>query len=140
MAREEFLKVTPLVEKITWRSKLSTLESTYNYYALFFRLEMSTKPSGCIIEKESVGGHWFFKKKNSTGRFVAQWLDSGDDSGKYPSFKGITKASFCNSALDDLDLWVEPPMAYGEKPDAHPDNSLVVAVYTANFIQGFYHA
>ncbi|KAJ5914117.1 Transferase [Penicillium tannophilum] len=141
------------------RFKVSTLDyltvCTYNNYALFFRLDDADKSRVAdllkaglektlsqvrhicgTIEKDPTGGHSFVKKKNSTVQFVVQWLDCADDSDIYPSFDEIEKANFCTSALGDLNRWSVPPMTYGEKPEAHPDNSPVVAAYKANFIRG----
>lgn len=141
------------------RFSFSTLDylsvCTYNNYALFFRVDDADKPrvvetlkAGLArtlsqvrhicgtIEKDPSGGYSFVKKKDSNVRFVVQWLDSPKDSAAYPSFDDIAKANFCTSALGDLSCWSVPPMTYGEKPEAHPDCSPVVAAYKANFIRG----
>ncbi|OQE34825.1 hypothetical protein PENCOP_c015G02132 [Penicillium coprophilum] len=141
------------------RFKVSTLDyltaCTYNNYALFFRVDDADKArvvdvlkTGLertlsqvrhicgTIEKDPSGGHSFVKKKNSTVQFVVQWLDSPEDSDDYPSFDEVAEKNFCTSALGDLKRWSVPPMTYGEKPEAHPDNSPVVAAYKLNFIRG----
>ncbi|KAL4912547.1 transferase [Aspergillus aurantiobrunneus] len=141
------------------RFKISTLDYltglTYCNYALFFRLADADKArvadvlkSGIehtlsqvrnlcgTIERDASGGHSFVKKKDSTVRFVVQWLDAQEDSDTYPSFDEIAKRNFCSSALRDLNQWSVPPMTYGEKPEAHPDISPVAAAYKANFIRG----
>jgi hypothetical protein len=141
------------------RFPVSTLDyltvCTYNNYALFFRVDDADKPRVAdvlktglertlsqarhlcgTIEKDPSGGHSFVKKKDSTVRFVVQWLDSPQDSDAYPSFDEIARGNFCTSVLGDLNRWSVPPMTYGEKPEAHPDSSPVVAAYKANFIRG----
>lgn len=128
---------------------------TYNNYALFFRVDDADKARVAnvlkiglertlsqvrhicgTIEKVSSGGHSFFKKKDSTVRFVVQWLDSNEDGDAYPTFDEIAQGNFCTSVLGDLNRWSVPPMTYGEKPEAHPDSSPVAAAYKANFIRG----
>ncbi|KAJ5712077.1 Transferase [Penicillium malachiteum] len=141
------------------RFKVSTLDyltvCTYNNYAIFFRVEDADKPriaeelkTGLertlsqvrhicgTIEKDPSNGHFFVKKKDSTVQFVVQWLDSPEKSNDYPSFDEIAGGNFCTSVLGDLARWSVPTMTYGEKPEAHPDNSPVVAAYKANFIRG----
>ncbi|KAJ6034670.1 hypothetical protein N7460_008845 [Penicillium canescens] len=139
--------------------KVSTLDyltvCTYNNYALFFRLEdveksrvvevliaglertLSQARHLCgVIEKDPVGGHSFVKKKDSTVRLFVQWLDSPDVSEDYPSLDEIHDGNYRTSLLGDIQRWSVPPMTYGEKPEAHPDNNPVVASYKANFIRG----
>ncbi|KAJ5822673.1 Transferase [Penicillium robsamsonii] len=141
------------------RFKVSTLDyltaCTYNNYALFFRLDDADKTRVAdvlkaglertlsqvrhicgTIEKDPSGGYSFVKKKDSTVQFVVQWLDAPEDSDDYPSFDEIAKGNFCTSVLGDLKCWSVPPMTYGEKPEAHPDSSPVVAAYKVNFIRG----
>jgi hypothetical protein len=129
--------------------------SQYNNYALFFRLEDAKKSrvvevliAGLertlsqarhlcgIMEKDPAGGHSFVKKKDSTVRLFVQWLDSPDVSEDYPSLDEIHDGNYRTSLLGDIQHWSVPPMTYGEKPEAHPDNSPVVASYKANFIRG----
>ncbi|KAF7558194.1 hypothetical protein G7Z17_g18 [Cylindrodendrum hubeiense] len=139
------------------RFKVSTLDylsvCTYNNYALFFRLDDADKTKAVevlkaglertlsqerhmcgTIEKDPEGGHSFVKKKNSTVRLFVQWLDSPDDN--YPTFDDLEKTNFSAVTLGDLKLWSVDPMTYGEKPEAHPDSSPIVAAYKANFIRG----
>ncbi|KAJ5779432.1 Transferase [Penicillium paradoxum] len=141
------------------RFKVSTLDyltaCTYNNYALFFRVDDTDKPRVAdvlktglertlsqirhicgTIEKDPSGGHSFVKKKDSTVLFVVQWLDCPEDIDVYPSFDEIAEGNFCTSVLGDLNRWSVPPMTYGEKPEAHPDSSPVIAAYKANFIRG----
>ena len=141
------------------RFKVSTLDyltvCTYNNYALFFRLEddeksrvvevliaglertLSQARHLCgVIEKDPAGGHSFVKKKDSTVRLFVQWLDSPDVSEDYPSLDEIHDGNYRTSLLGDIQRWSVPPMTYGEKPEAHPDNNPVVASYKANFIRG----
>ncbi|RSM05541.1 hypothetical protein CDV31_009532 [Fusarium ambrosium] len=139
------------------RFPVSTLDyltaCTYNNYALFFRLDDADKPRAVevlkaglertlsqarhycgTIEKEPVGGHSFVKKKDSTVRFIVQWLDSPHHT--YPSFDEIEKRHFNAVALGDLELWSVPPMTYGEKPEADPNNHPVASAFKANFVRG----
>ncbi|KAJ5980365.1 Transferase [Penicillium waksmanii] len=139
------------------RFKVSTLDyltaCTYNNYALFFRMEDSMKCRAIevlklglertlsqtrhlcgTIEKDREGGHSFVKKKDDTVKFVVQRLDLEGDT--YPSFDQIEKENFRTAFLGDLNLWSVAPMTYGEKPEALPDSSPVVAAYKANFIRG----
>ncbi|KAF4767656.1 hypothetical protein N7455_006833 [Penicillium solitum] len=162
MAHQEVFQVQPfgwendLEEE---RFKVSTLDyltaCTYNNYALFFRLEDAEKNRAVdvlkaglertlsqvrhlcgTIEKDPTGGHSFVKKKDSAVKLYVQWLDSPDIRQDYPSFDEIEEGNFRTSVLGDLQRWSVPPMTYGEKPEAHPDNSPVVASYKANFIRG----
>ncbi|KAG8667760.1 hypothetical protein FPOAC2_12950 [Fusarium poae] len=141
------------------RFKVTTLDyltaCTYNNYALFFKLQDSEKQTAieilksglertlaqarhycCTIEKDPGGGHSFVKKKDSTVRLFLQWLDSPEDADKYPSFGDLERTHFSAVTLGDLEQWSVPPMTYGEKPEAHPDNSPVVSAFKANFIRG----
>ncbi|KAJ5815537.1 Transferase [Penicillium riverlandense] len=141
------------------RFKVSTLDYlsviTYNNYGLYFRLDDADKPRVAeilkaglertlsqvrhlcgTIEKDAEGGHSFVKKKDGTVRFFVQWLDSEEDSKDYPSFDELEKGHFRTALLGDLKKWSVPPMTYGDKPEAHPDNSPVTACYKANFIRG----
>ncbi|KAL2865303.1 transferase [Aspergillus lucknowensis] len=137
------------------RFKVSTLDylsvQTYNNYALFFRLADGEKHNAVevlkaglertlsqarhlcgTIERDPSGGHSFYKRKDSTVRFIVQWLDSE----QYPSLDDIEQSHFSAVKLGDLNLWSVPPMTYGEKPEANPDNHPVVAAYKANFVRG----
>ncbi|RDW84064.1 uncharacterized protein DSM5745_04390 [Aspergillus mulundensis] len=141
------------------RYRISTLDylsvSSYNNYALFFRLVDSEKPNAVnilkaglertlaqarhlcgAIEKDPSGGHAFTKRKDSTVQFVVQWLDLEEDAETYPSIDDIEEANFAAVKLGDLNLWSVPPMTYGEKPEAHIDARPVVAAYKANFVRG----
>ncbi|KAF5861865.1 hypothetical protein ETB97_012416 [Aspergillus alliaceus] len=139
------------------RFKVSTLDylaaCTYNNYALFFKLDDTEKGKAVgvlkaglertlsqarhlcgSIEKDPTGGHSFVKKKDSTVQFFVQWLDSPGE--EYPSLETIQQSHFSATTLGDLNLWSVAPMTYGEKPEAHPNNSPVVAAYKANFVRG----
>ncbi|KAM0312219.1 hypothetical protein ACHAPQ_012266, partial [Fusarium lateritium] len=87
------------------------------------------------IEKDPGGGDSFTRKKGSTVDFIVQWLDAPEDADKYPSFEDLEKTNFSAVALGDLEVWSVPPITYGEKPEAHPDNSPAVAAFKANFIR-----
>ncbi|KAJ9129749.1 Acyl transferase, partial [Coniochaeta hoffmannii] len=140
------------------RFKLSTLDylsaMTYNNYALFFKLDDSEKTKAAAvlkvglertlsqarhlvgtIEKDPDGHHSFVKRKNSTVKFVVQHLDDNPDD-NFPSFAAIEAAHFTGTSLGDINILSNAPMTYGEKPEADPDNSPVVASYKANFIPG----
>ncbi|KAI0172081.1 transferase [Hypoxylon sp. FL1284] len=139
------------------RFKCSTLDylgpSTYSNYALFFKLDDVDKSKIVValkealvrtlsqarhlcgtIEKDVGGGHSFVKKRDSTVQFHVQWLDSPDD--KYPSFDDISKNHFSATIMGDPGLWSVYPMTFGEKPEAHPDNSPVISAFKANFVRG----
>jgi hypothetical protein len=141
------------------RFKVTTLDyltaCTYNNYALFFRLDNADKEKAAAtlkeglertlsqarhyvgtIEKDAEGGHSFVKKKDSTVRFVVQWLDTPEDGAKYPSIDDIERTNYSAVTLGDLETWSVPPMTYGEKPEAHPDNHPVVSAFKANFVRG----
>ncbi|KAL3432648.1 transferase family-domain-containing protein [Aspergillus tetrazonus] len=138
------------------RFKLSTLDylsaCTYNMYALFFRLDESLSSTAVdalkaglertlsqarhlcgTIEKDPDGGHSFTKKKDSTVKFVVQWVDKDP---AYPSIDEIEATHFSAVRLGDLKRWSVQPMTYGEKSEAHPDASPAVAAYKANFVRG----
>jgi hypothetical protein len=133
------------------RFKVTTLDyssvQTYNNYALFFRLADEDKHNAAevlkaglertlsearhlcgTIEKDTAGGHSFCKKKASTVQCVVQWLESEE----YPSFDEMEQSHFSAVKLGNLNTWSVPPMTYGEKSEANPDNSPVVAAYKAN--------
>ncbi|KAJ5287309.1 Transferase [Penicillium angulare] len=141
------------------RFKLSTLDyltpCTYNNYALFFEIDDANKPRVAAvlkqglemtlsqarhicgsIEKDTDGGYSFVKKRDSTVRFYVQWVDSPEDEKDYPSFDDIRQGNYRTSILGDIKRWSVNPMTYGEKPEARPENSPVVASYKANFIRG----
>ncbi|KIA75373.1 hypothetical protein HK57_00156 [Aspergillus ustus] len=139
------------------RFKVSTLDylsvQTYNNYALFFRLPEGEKRNVAnilktglertlsqsrylcgTIEKDPAGGHSFCKRKDSTVQFVVQWLDAEGE--EYPSIDDIEQSHFAAAKLGNLSTWSVPPMTYGEKPEASPDVSPLVAAYKANFVRG----
>ncbi|KAL7915133.1 transferase family domain-containing protein [Trichoderma velutinum] len=141
------------------RFKVSTLDYlsviSYNNYALFFKIDDAAKPQAVeimkeglartlgqakhlcgTIEKDPGGGHSYVSKKDSTTRLSVQWLDAPEDADKYPSIDDIEKANFSAVPLGDLKLWSVDPMTYGEKPEAHPDASPVVAAFKMNFVRG----
>jgi transferase family protein len=81
------------------------------------------------IERQKDGDHAFVKRKDSAVQFVVQYLDS-------PSMDAIKEKHFLSSALGDIDALSNLPMTYGEKAEAHPDNSPPVSSFKANFIPG----
>ncbi|KAK2003328.1 hypothetical protein LX36DRAFT_625218 [Colletotrichum falcatum] len=138
------------------RFKLSVIDSTlncaYNHYALFFRLQDSEKSravdimrSGLertlsqarylcgTIEKDVDGGYSFVKRKESAVQFVVHWLDPH---GNHPSLDEIEKSYFSGHSLQDINLWSIPELTWGERPEADPDNSPVVAAYQLNLLEG----
>ncbi|KAK4109019.1 hypothetical protein N656DRAFT_783689 [Canariomyces notabilis] len=48
----------------------------------------------------------------------------------------IERTNYSAVTLGDLDTWSVPPMTYGEKAEAHPDNRPVVSAFKANFVRG----
>jgi hypothetical protein len=141
------------------RFKVSTLDYltglTYCNFAIFFPMDEADKMQAVevlkeglektlaqarilcgTIEKDCHGGHSFVKKKDSTVRFIVQWLDEPRAEESYPSFDNIAEQNFCSTALGNLNDWIIPPMTYGDKPESHPDLSPVVAAYKANFVRG----
>lgn len=86
------------------------------------------------IEKDEGDTHSFVKRKDSTVKFVVQYLDSPEDG--FPSFSEIEKAHFVATTLGDIKVLSNLPMTYGEKPEANPNANPVVASYKANFIPG----
>ena len=63
-----------------------------------------------------------------------QYLDEPGSS--FPLFADIEKSHFVSTALGDIRILSNAPMTYGEKPEANPDTSPIVASYKANFIPG----
>jgi hypothetical protein len=137
------------------RFKVTTLDylsvQAYNNYALFFRLADEDKRNAAevlkaglertlsqvrhlcgTIEEDTAGDHSFCKKRDSTVHFIVQSLEPEE----YPSLDEIEQSHFSAIKLGDLNIWSVPPMTYGEKPEANPDNSPVVAAYKANFVRG----
>lgn len=86
------------------------------------------------IEQDEDGHHSIVRKKDSTVKFVVQYLDSPEDG--FPSLNDIEKSHFVATTLGDIRVLSNAPMTYGEKPEAHPNCSPVVASYKANFIPG----
>ncbi|KAK2009013.1 hypothetical protein LZ32DRAFT_591007 [Colletotrichum eremochloae] len=139
------------------RFKLSTLDylsaRTYNNYALFFKVKDGDKSKVAAvlkeglertlaqakhlvgtIEKDDDGFHSFVKRKNSSVKFVVQYLDSPED--KFLSFAEIEEAHFVTTTLGDIQVLSNAPMTYGEKPEAHPDANPATSSFKANFIPG----
>ncbi|KAH8689593.1 transferase [Talaromyces proteolyticus] len=162
MPKKEVLHIHPFgweTDPEEERYKVTTLDyltaCTYTHYTIFFRLDDADKPKAIdvlkaglertlsqtrhlcgTIEKDPAGGHSFVKKKDGTVQFVVQWLDAPEDKSSYPSIDDLEEAHFRSTRLGNLDLWSIPPMAYGEKEEAHPDNSPVTAAFMVNLIRG----
>ncbi|KAK1621899.1 transferase [Colletotrichum phormii] len=138
------------------RFKLSTLDPTpqsaYNHYVLFFRLDDEKKNDAvdilkaglqktlsqarymcATIERDPEGGHSFVKKKESAVRFIVHRLNPN---GSYPSLDNIEASYFSGNSLRDINLWSIPELTWGEKPEADPDNSPVVAAFQLNVMEG----
>ncbi|KAM0193142.1 hypothetical protein ACHAPI_007872 [Fusarium lateritium] len=86
------------------------------------------------IEKDDDGHHSIVRRKASTFQFVVQHLDSPEDA--FPSFDEIAEAHYLSPILGDINVLTNSPMTCGSKPEAHPDNSPIVASAKANFIPG----
>ncbi|KAF7537487.1 hypothetical protein G7054_g3672 [Neopestalotiopsis clavispora] len=139
------------------RLKVSTIDrtpvTTYNHYVVYFRVDDADKDRAVdvlraglektlsqakyfcsTIEKDPEGGHSFVKKKDSTVKLVLQRLDLPGDN--YPSLDEIEAAYFSARSLGDINTWSIPEMTWGERPEAEPDNSPVVAAYQINLTKG----
>ncbi|KAG5659470.1 hypothetical protein KAF25_002029 [Fusarium avenaceum] len=86
------------------------------------------------IEKDDDGYHSIVRRKASTFQFVVQHLDSPDD--VFASFDEIAEAHYLSPILGDINVLTNAPMTCGSKPEAHPDNSPIVASSKANLIPG----
>jgi hypothetical protein len=86
------------------------------------------------IEIDEDGHYSIVKRRNSTFRFVIQYLDGLEDN--FPSFAEIENAHFMSATLGDIDVLSNLPMTCGNKPEAHPDKSPPLASFKANFIRG----
>ncbi|KAJ4387462.1 hypothetical protein N0V93_008054 [Gnomoniopsis smithogilvyi] len=139
------------------RFKLSTIDYTlncaYTHYAVFFRLDDADKARAVdilraglertlgqakhmcgTIEPDPEGGLSFVKKKDSTVAFVVHWLDPLDH---YPSLDDIEKAHFSgHNGLRDINLWSIPELTWGERPEAEPDHSPLVAAFQVTLAEG----
>lgn len=141
------------------RFNLSTVDyltpCTYNNYALFFEIDDADKHQAAEIlkrglemtlgqtrhlcgkiERNTDEGYSFVMKRDDTVRFYVQWVDGPEDEKEYPSFDDIRRSNYLTSVLGDIKRWSVHPMTYGEKPEARPENSPIVASYKANFIRG----
>ncbi|KAE8167760.1 hypothetical protein BDV40DRAFT_284658 [Aspergillus tamarii] len=120
MAKQEVFYLHPLEwenDLDVERFSVSTLDymivRTYNNYVLFFKLYDAEQPT--VVDKDSTDSYSFLKRRDSTVRFFAQWLDSLE--GNFPSFDDIEKSHLSATTLGNLNLWSVSPMAYGEKPE-----------------------
>jgi hypothetical protein len=86
------------------------------------------------IERDEDGHHSIVKRRNSTVKFVVQYLDGPKDA--FPSFAEIENVHFMSSILGNVDVLSILTMTCGNKPEAHPDYSLPVSSFKANFIRG----
>ncbi|KXH30347.1 hypothetical protein CSAL01_11129 [Colletotrichum salicis] len=138
------------------RYKLSTLDPTpqsaYNHYVLPFRLADEKKDNAveilkaglqrtfsqarymcATIERDPEGGYSFVKKKESAVRFVVHRLNPNNG---HPSLDTIEASHFSGNSLQDINLWSIPELTWGERPEADPDNSPVVAAFQLNVMEG----
>lgn len=140
------------------RFPLSTLDylSALNWtnYALFFRLEDAGKSRAVdvlregvartlaqarqccgTIERDAIGsGYSFVKKRDSTVRFVVQWLDSAEDADQYPSLDDLEASHF---RVGDRSIWGISGLLHGYgRPEAHPDRGPEVAGFQVNLVRG----
>ncbi|KAF5667310.1 acyl transferase [Fusarium heterosporum] len=130
---------------------LSTI--TYTSSVIFFRLRDEEKSKAVAalkeglertlsqvrhlvgtIEKDQDGYHSIVRRKASTFQFVVQYLDGPED--VYPSLDEIADAHYLSPILGDINVLSNLPMTCGSKPEAHPDNSPIVASAKASFING----
>ncbi|KAF4498679.1 Trichothecene 3-O-acetyltransferase [Fusarium agapanthi] len=107
------------------RFKVTTLDyltvCSYNNYALFFKPQDPEKERTAEILKAGL------ERTLAQARHYCGTIEKDPGGGH----------SFTNAVtLGDLEQWSVPPMTYGEKPEAHPDNSPVVSAFKANFIRG----
>ncbi|KAM0542102.1 hypothetical protein ACHAPJ_012965 [Fusarium lateritium] len=86
------------------------------------------------IERDGDGHHSIVRRKISTFQFVVQYLDSLED--EFPSFDEIAEAHYLSPILGDINVLCNAPMTCGNKPEAHPDNSPIVASAKVSFIPG----
>ncbi|KAF9884967.1 hypothetical protein FE257_000877 [Aspergillus nanangensis] len=138
------------------RFKISTLDYLtglcYTHFAVYLRLDNANQAHATAvlragleqtlaqighlcgtIEKDPEGGHSFVKQRDSTVKFIVQWLDRSPE---FPSMDEIEASSFAGRTLGDFSHWSIEPMTYGEKPEAHPDASPAVSAFLANFVDG----
>ena len=86
------------------------------------------------LQKDPEGGHSVVRKKGDTFQFVVNKLDSPED--KFPSMEEIAQADFSNQILGDVDKVCNVSMAYGVRPEAHPDKNPIIASFRANLVPG----
>ncbi|KAB8075844.1 transferase [Aspergillus leporis] len=141
------------------RFKISTLDYLtglcFTHFAIYFRLNHADKASAAIVLKEGLertlaqighlcstiakdpeGGHCFVKRRDSTVKFIVQWLDDSAEAEKFPSLDDMENSSFAGLTLGDFHRWSIEPMTYGEKREAHPDTSPIASAFLANFVRG----
>lgn len=116
------------------RFKLSTLDylcaCVYTSYAIFFKVDhdedkpryadvlkqglektlSQTRHLCGTIERDPQGGHSFVKQKESTVKFVVQYIDHEDDKDKYPSYAELERQHFVSKAMGDINLYSVAPM------------------------------
>lgn len=86
------------------------------------------------IERDAAGGHSIVRKRDSTVKYVVQYLDHPEDG--FATFAEIADAHFVSRILGDINVLSNLPMAFGEKSEAHANNSPAISSYKANFIPG----
>ncbi|KAK4441978.1 omega-hydroxypalmitate O-feruloyl transferase [Podospora aff. communis PSN243] len=146
----------PEEERIRFSSLDYLAASTYNSYAIFFRLQddsddakakvVETLKSGLertlaqcrqlvgTIEKNPDNDdHSFVKKRDTTVKFIVKYFDHSDS---IPSLSEMEANHFLSSKLGDTTQFVVDGMGYGEKPECLPSNNPVISAFQANFIPG----
>ncbi|KAE9364957.1 hypothetical protein N431DRAFT_352846 [Stipitochalara longipes BDJ] len=154
MGRKETFSLQPLgLENFAeeW-FRLSALDivipPNYNTYAIIFKLDRTEEAvivetfkrgieatlAQCrhmvgTVERNEYGDYSIVKKRDSTVKFVVQWLNGPEDD--YPSYSDLESADFTCAALGDPEiLGIE-----GMPKACHPDNSPVMVGFQLNFIR-----
>ncbi|KAK0734707.1 hypothetical protein B0T26DRAFT_845136 [Lasiosphaeria miniovina] len=141
-------------ERIRFSSLDYLAASTYNSYALFFRLDDAARANAVEVLKKGLAvtlaqcrqlvgtieknagddDHSFVKRRDSAVKLVVKTFAPGDG---VPSLDELEKAHFASSALGDSSrLLVVDGMTYGEKPECLPSAKPVVAAFQANLVPG----
>ncbi|KAK3370517.1 hypothetical protein B0H63DRAFT_402672 [Podospora didyma] len=143
----------PEEERIRFSSLDYLAASTYNSYALFFKLDDDEKSKAVEVLKEGLSktlaqcrqlvgiieknpdndDHSFVKKRDTSIKLIVKTFDANDD---FPSFQDIEKAHFASSCLGDVSRLVVEGMSYEEKPESLTSARPAISAYQANLIPG----
>lgn len=143
----------PEEERLRFSSLDYLAASTYNSYALFFKLADDEKVRsaevlreglamtlaqcrqlvGTIEKNEDDDDHSFVKRRDTTVKFVVKYFGAEYN---IPSMSDIEEAHFASSCLGDVTRLVIEGMKYGEKPECLPSAKPVISAYQANFVPG----